>query len=52
MTRPTRVGVQLWPGGARDYRAWREAVLRAEDAGVDVIFGYDHFHRPSVEEFM
>ena len=48
MTRPTRVGVQLWPGGARDYRAWREAVLHAEDLGVDVIFGYDHFHRPSI----
>jgi probable F420-dependent oxidoreductase len=40
--------VQLWPGGARDYRAWRDAVLRAEDAGVDVIFGYDHFHRPAI----
>ncbi len=49
MTRPTRVGVQLWPGGAPDYRTWREAVLRAEDAGVDAIFGYDHFHRPAME---
>jgi len=49
MTRPTRVAVQLWPGGAPDYRTWREAVLRAEDAGVDIIFGYDHFHRPAIE---
>ena len=49
MTRPVRVAVQLWPGGAPDYRSWREAVLRAENLGVDVIFGYDHFHRPAME---
>jgi probable F420-dependent oxidoreductase len=49
MTRPTRVGVQLWPGGAPDYRSWREAVLRAENIGVDVIFGYDHFHAPAFD---
>jgi len=42
----------LWPGGARDYRAWREAVLRAEDAGADAIFGYDHFHRPAMERMV
>ena len=49
MTRPVRVGVQLWPGGAPDYRSWREAVLHAEELGADVIFGYDHFHAPALE---
>jgi probable F420-dependent oxidoreductase len=48
MTRPIRIGVHLWPGGAPDYRTWREAVLRAEELGADVIFGYDHFHLPAV----
>jgi probable F420-dependent oxidoreductase len=47
MTRPIRIGVQLWPGGAPDYRSWREAVLHAEDIGADMIFGYDHFHAPA-----
>ena len=49
MTRPIRIGVHLWPGGAPSYASWREAVLRAEDMGVDVAFGYDHFHKPFVE---
>ena len=49
MTRPTRVSVQLQPGGAPDYRSWRDAVLRAEAIGVDVIFGYDHFHLPAMD---
>jgi probable F420-dependent oxidoreductase len=49
MTRPVRVGVQLWPGGAPDYRSWRAAVLHAEELGADVIFGYDHFHAPAME---
>jgi probable F420-dependent oxidoreductase len=48
MTRPIRVGVQLWPGGVPDYRTWRAAVLRAEELGADVIFGYDHFYPPAV----
>lgn len=48
MPRPTRVGVQLAPGGAPDFRTWRAGVLHAEDLGVDVIFGYDHFHRPAL----
>lgn len=48
MIRPIRIGVQLWPGGAPGYPAWRAAVLRAEELGADVIFGYDHFHRPAV----
>jgi len=49
MSRPVRLGVQLWPGGAPDYRSWRAAVLHAEEVGTDVIFGYDHFHRPAIE---
>ena len=24
MTKPIRVGVQLWPGGAPGYRSWRQ----------------------------
>jgi probable F420-dependent oxidoreductase len=44
-----RIGVQLWPGGAPDYRSWRQAVLHAEELGADAIFGYDHFHKPFVE---
>src|SRR3954452_12759834 len=52
MTRPIRVGVQLWPGGAPDYRTWREAVLHAEELGADVIFGFDHFHAPALEGFV
>ncbi len=49
MTRPVRVAVQIQPGGTPDYRTWREAVLAADDLGVDVIFGYDHFHRPAMK---
>ncbi len=49
MTRPVRLGVQLWPGGAPDYHSWRDAVIQAEEIGADVIFGYDHFHRPAIE---
>jgi probable F420-dependent oxidoreductase len=49
MTRPVRVGVQLWPGGAPDYRSWRAAVIHAEELGADVVFGYDHFHRIAME---
>src|ERR1700739_1148231 len=45
MTDSIRVGVQLWPGGTPDYRTWREAVIDAEELGVDAIFGYDHFHK-------
>lgn len=49
MTRPVRIAVQVQPGGAPDYRSWRDAVLAADDLGVDVVFGYDHFHRPALE---
>jgi probable F420-dependent oxidoreductase len=49
MPHPIRIGVQLWPGGAPNYASWRDAVLRAEDMGADIVFGYDHFHKPFVE---
>ncbi len=40
--RPLRVGVQLQPQHA-DYSDLRRAVSAAEEAGVDVIFTWDHF---------
>jgi probable F420-dependent oxidoreductase len=42
MTRPLRIGVQLQPQHA-EYAQIRDAVRRAEDLGVDVIFNWDHF---------
>jgi probable F420-dependent oxidoreductase len=42
MNHPIRIGVQLHPQQA-DYSAIRDAVARAEDAGVDIIFNWDHF---------
>lgn len=41
-TRPVRIAVQLQPQDA-DYAQIRDAVVRAEDLGVDVIFNWDHF---------
>jgi probable F420-dependent oxidoreductase len=41
--RPVRIGLQLQPQQA-DYTAIRDAVRRAEDMGVDVIFNWDHFY--------
>ncbi len=43
MNRPIRIGVQLQPQHA-DYRQIRDAVLRAEDSGVDIVFNWDHFY--------
>lgn len=40
--RPVRIGVQLQPQHA-DYAQLRDAVARAEDAGVDVVVNWDHF---------
>ncbi len=40
--RPVRVGVQLAPQHA-PYTRIRDAILRAEDMGVDAIFNWDHF---------
>ncbi|KQR16560.1 LLM class F420-dependent oxidoreductase [Cellulomonas sp. Leaf334] len=42
MTHPIRIGVQLQPQHA-DYAQLRDAVRRAEDLGVDIIFNWDHF---------
>ncbi|KJF24791.1 LLM class F420-dependent oxidoreductase [Rhodococcus sp. AD45-ID] len=44
MTRPVRIGVQLQPQHAPDYGLIRDAVLRSEDAGVDIVFNWDHFY--------
>ncbi len=41
-TRPIRIAVQLQPQHA-DYPAIRDAVRRAEDLGVDIVFNWDHF---------
>ncbi|MFQ6229413.1 LLM class F420-dependent oxidoreductase [Nocardia sp. NPDC002869] len=43
MSRPVRIGVQLQPQHAPDYGLIRDAVLRAEDVGVDIVFNWDHF---------
>ncbi|QCB49427.1 LLM class F420-dependent oxidoreductase [Rhodococcus sp. PAMC28707] len=39
-----KIGVQLQPQHAPDYQMIRDAVLRAEDAGVDIVFNWDHFY--------
>ena len=39
-----KIGVQLQPQHAPDYQLIRDAVLRSEDAGVDIVFNWDHFH--------
>ncbi len=39
-----RIGVQLQPQQAPDYRLIRDAVLRAEEIGVDIVFNWDHFY--------
>ncbi|WP_043659532.1 LLM class F420-dependent oxidoreductase [Nocardia thailandica] len=44
MTRPVRIGMQLQPQHAPDYGLIRDAVRRAEDAGVDIVFNWDHFY--------
>src|ERR1700761_8516466 len=49
MSFPVRVAVQIQPAATPDYATWREAVLRAEETGADIIFGYDHFHAPFIE---
>jgi probable F420-dependent oxidoreductase len=50
MTRPIRIGVLLQPGNAPDFAGWRNAVLHAEELGADMIFGWDHFHRPQIDD--
>ncbi|MCW4354823.1 LLM class F420-dependent oxidoreductase [Hoyosella sp. YIM 151337] len=44
MDRPLRIGVQIQPQHSPDYALIRDAVLRAEDAEVDVVFNWDHFY--------
>ena len=44
MTFPVRIGVQIQPQHAPNYGLIRDAVLRAEDLGVDVVFNWDHFY--------
>lgn len=44
MTRPVRIGIQLQPQHAPDYGKIRDAVLRAEEIGADVVFNWDHFY--------
>jgi probable F420-dependent oxidoreductase len=41
--RPIRIGVQLQPQHAPQYRQIRDAVRRCEDIGVDIAFNWDHF---------
>jgi probable F420-dependent oxidoreductase len=43
VTRPVRIGVQLQPQHA-EYAEIRRAVAAAEEAGVDVVFNWDHFY--------
>ncbi|WP_211659053.1 LLM class F420-dependent oxidoreductase [Phytoactinopolyspora halophila] len=42
MSRPIRIGVQIQPQHA-DYEQIRRAVAEAEEAGVDIVFNWDHF---------
>lgn len=44
MTRKIRIGVQIQQQHAPDYQTIRDAVSRVEDAGVDIIFNWDHFY--------
>ncbi|MDQ2628820.1 MAG: LLM class F420-dependent oxidoreductase [Actinomycetota bacterium] len=41
--KPIRIGVQLHPQHAAQYRTIRDAVRRCEDLGVDIAFNWDHF---------
>jgi probable F420-dependent oxidoreductase len=43
MSHPVRIGVQLQPQHSPDYGLIRDAVFRAEELGVDVLFNWDHF---------
>jgi probable F420-dependent oxidoreductase len=43
VSRALRVGVQLQPQHA-EYADLRRAVARAEEAGVDIVFNWDHFY--------
>ncbi len=40
--RPIRIGVQIQQADA-EYAAIRDAALRLEELGVDIIYNWDHF---------
>lgn len=42
MSRPIRIALQLQPQHA-DYAEIRDAVIRGEEMGVDIVFNWDHF---------
>ena len=42
-SRPVRIGLQLQPQHS-EWGPYRDAVARADDLGVDVIFNWDHFY--------
>ncbi|HWK19462.1 MAG TPA: LLM class F420-dependent oxidoreductase [Microbacteriaceae bacterium] len=42
--RPVRIGVQYLPQHSATYGPIRDAVLRGEEAGVDIAFNWDHFY--------
>jgi probable F420-dependent oxidoreductase len=44
MTRPVRIGLQMQPQHAPEYDLIRDTVRRAEDAGADIVFNWDHFY--------
>ena len=48
MTRPIRVALQLQPQHA-EYAEIRDAVVRGEEMGVDIVFNWDHFYPLSGE---
>ena len=39
---------QIPPGGTSSYGQWRDTVLSAEDAGADMLLGYNHLMVPNV----
>src|SRR5947209_4347536 len=43
VSRPVRIGLQLQPQHA-EYAEIRRTVAAAEEAGVDVVFNWDHFY--------
>jgi hypothetical protein len=40
---PLRIAIQVHPQHI-DYASIRDAVMQAEDMGVDVIYNWDHFY--------
>ncbi len=42
MSRPIRIAIQLQPQHS-DYRSIRDAAIRAEEMGADMVFNWDHF---------